>query len=86
MLRKEADLVVAPIAATVDRDEAMDFTEPFYLDYTTVLVQLPDPDASKWNLYVIVSYKYTMLCTPHPFQMFSSEILEVCVEPLTFPW
>ena len=52
MIDKEADMVVAPMAATVERSQVMDFTEPFYQEYTTVLVKLPDPEAQKWSLWV----------------------------------
>ena len=50
MMNKEADMAVAPLASTVERSQVMDFTEPFYQEYTTVLVKLPDPEAQKWSL------------------------------------
>lgn len=52
MYRKEADMVVAPMASTIDRETVMDFTEPWFQEYTTVMVRLPNPDASKWKLYM----------------------------------
>ncbi|XP_076442949.1 uncharacterized protein LOC143281595 [Babylonia areolata] len=47
--RKEVDMVMAPVSVQADREAAMDFTYPFYIDYTTVLLKLPDPADSKWK-------------------------------------
>nr|KAG5694583.1 hypothetical protein BaRGS_014996 [Batillaria attramentaria] len=45
----EVDLVVAPLAIQAEREMVMDFIHPYYLDYDTVLLKLPDPDESKWR-------------------------------------
>lgn len=50
--RQEVDLVVAPLAMQAEREKVMDFIHPFYLDYTTVLLKLPDPNESKWRRLV----------------------------------
>lgn len=51
-LHQEVALTVAPLAIQTNRERVMDFTEFFYLSYTTVLVKMPDPDANKWKLYI----------------------------------
>ena len=45
-------MVVAPLSNTIIREIAMDFTEPYFQEYTVILVRLPDPEAAKWNLYI----------------------------------
>ena len=48
---QEADLVVAPIAINELRATVVDFTTPFYQDYTGVLFERPDPAQHKWKTY-----------------------------------
>ena len=52
IIPQEVDLVVAPLARTPEREMMVDFTSAFYLDYNTALVRYPDPEATKWRLYI----------------------------------
>ncbi|KAK3095885.1 hypothetical protein FSP39_020337, partial [Pinctada imbricata] len=45
--RREVDLMVAAISIQADREQAMDFTHPFYYDVSTILMKRPDEDDSK---------------------------------------
>ena len=53
---QQADMVMAPIATNVDRDQVMDFSEAFFLEYTAVLVRYMDANANKWRLYLQVTH------------------------------
>ncbi|KAL3860943.1 hypothetical protein ACJMK2_007038 [Sinanodonta woodiana] len=46
--RQEVDMVAAPLSTQSERKEVMDFTYPFYYDYTTVLLKKTDPVKNKW--------------------------------------
>ncbi|KAH9512847.1 hypothetical protein Btru_036743 [Bulinus truncatus] len=46
--RKEVDVLMAPVAVDTDRDHVMDFTFPYFTDYTTVVLKKPDPNLTKW--------------------------------------
>ncbi|XP_070179415.1 uncharacterized protein [Littorina saxatilis] len=50
--RQEVDMVVAPISIQAEREKVMDFVYPFFVDYTTVLLKLPDPADSKWRTLI----------------------------------
>ena len=43
--------MVAPIAVNDLRATVVDFTTPFYHDYTAVLFRRPDPALHKWKTY-----------------------------------
>ncbi|XP_055956921.1 glutamate receptor ionotropic, kainate glr-3-like, partial [Patella vulgata] len=49
VLRREVDLVVAPLVITSERLKVMDFSFPFFHDYSAVLFKMPDPNRSKWR-------------------------------------
>jgi len=53
-------MTVAPLAMTADRDGVMDFTYPFFYDFTTVLIRKPDPNARKWGT-LIYPFKWQVL-------------------------
>ncbi|KAL3861015.1 hypothetical protein ACJMK2_007108 [Sinanodonta woodiana] len=46
--RQEVDMVAAPLSTQSERKEVMDFTYPFYYDYTTILLKKTDPVKNKW--------------------------------------
>ncbi|KAL8608295.1 hypothetical protein ACOMHN_042162 [Nucella lapillus] len=48
---REVQLVVAPLAVDELRAAVVDFSTPFYLDYTGVLFRRPDPAPHKWKTY-----------------------------------
>nr|KAG5710674.1 hypothetical protein BaRGS_035076 [Batillaria attramentaria] len=50
--RQEVDMTMAPLTISKIRETAMDFTYPFYHDFTSVLLKRPDPNASKWRTYI----------------------------------
>ncbi|KAK7502747.1 hypothetical protein BaRGS_00005997 [Batillaria attramentaria] len=45
-------MTMAPLTISKIRETAMDFTYPFYHDFTSVLLKRPDPNASKWRTYI----------------------------------
>ncbi len=45
-------MVIAPLSNTVIRESVMDFCEPFYQEYNTVLIRMQGPYSAKWNLYI----------------------------------
>ncbi|KAL4219425.1 hypothetical protein ACF0H5_022005 [Mactra antiquata] len=47
--RQEIDMVAAPISEQPERHQVMDFSYPFFYEYTTVVVKKPDPSALKWR-------------------------------------
>ncbi|KAL4219833.1 hypothetical protein ACF0H5_020245 [Mactra antiquata] len=47
--RKEIDITAAPLSEQPERHQVMDFSYPFFYEYTTVVVKKPDPLASKWR-------------------------------------
>ena len=52
---------MAPLAMSKEREEAMDFTFPFFHDFSGVLLRRPDPNASKWRTYIdIFSWQVLM--------------------------
>ncbi|KAK7480388.1 hypothetical protein BaRGS_00028435, partial [Batillaria attramentaria] len=60
--RQEVDLVVAPLAIQAEREMVMDFIHPYYLDYDTVLLKLPDPDESKWRRLIQLFKPHVHMC------------------------
>ncbi|XP_076464732.1 putative glutamate receptor [Babylonia areolata] len=59
---KKAQLVVAPIAVNELRATVVDFSTPFYQDYTGVLFKRPDPALHKWKTYFMpFSWKVLVL-------------------------
>ncbi|ESO96489.1 hypothetical protein LOTGIDRAFT_115937, partial [Lottia gigantea] len=49
IVRREVDLTVAPLVISSERLKVMDFSFPFFHDYSTVLYKLPDPNLYKWR-------------------------------------
>ena len=45
-------MVVAPLAIQAEREMVMDFVYPFFTDYNTVLLKLPDPAETKWKTLI----------------------------------
>ncbi|XP_060589780.1 glutamate receptor ionotropic, kainate glr-3-like isoform X1 [Ruditapes philippinarum] len=60
--REEVDIVAAPISIQAERDPAMDFSYPYYYEYTTVLVKKPDVNSIKWRT-LIDPFKFEVLLT-----------------------
>ncbi|KAL3861017.1 hypothetical protein ACJMK2_007110 [Sinanodonta woodiana] len=50
--RQEVDMVVATLTVQPERRGVIDFTYPFYYDYTTVLLKKQDPDKNKWKTLI----------------------------------
>jgi hypothetical protein len=59
---QEVDIVAAPISIQAERDPAMDFSYPYYYEYTTVLVKKPDVNSIKWRT-LIDPFKFEVLLT-----------------------
>ncbi|XP_059160214.1 probable glutamate receptor [Physella acuta] len=55
--RKEVDLVAAPLTIHEMRERVMDFTFPYFVDYTSVMMKLPDPADRKW-LTIIQPFRW----------------------------
>lgn len=51
-LFQRANITIAPLAVTADREETVDFAFPFYYDYNGVLIKKPDPRKLKWRTLV----------------------------------
>ena len=45
-------MVMAPVSIQPERMQYVDFSYPFYYDYTSVLVKKPDPGKLKWRTLV----------------------------------
>lgn len=45
-------MTVAPLSIQPIRQPVMDFTDPYFNEYLTVLAKLPDADEAKWSLYI----------------------------------
>ncbi len=43
---------MAPLSATPQREMVVDFTEPFFVAYHTVLSKYPDQADTQWRLYI----------------------------------
>ena len=43
---------MAPLGIDVSRGHVVDFTKPFFFEYTTVMAKLPNPNKTKWQLYL----------------------------------
>ncbi|KAK7104405.1 hypothetical protein V1264_019127 [Littorina saxatilis] len=52
LANSKVDLVVAPLTVTQQREQAMDFTYPFFNDADTVIYKKPDPKKDKWRTYL----------------------------------
>ena len=46
---QEVDMVAAPIAIQSHRDTVMDFTHPYFYEFSAILSKKQDPDATKWR-------------------------------------
>ncbi|XP_045201044.2 glutamate receptor 2-like [Mercenaria mercenaria] len=60
--KEEVDIVAAPVSVQAERDPVMDFSYPYYYEYTTVLVKKPDINATKWRT-LIDPFKWEVLIT-----------------------
>ncbi|XP_055878972.1 glutamate receptor ionotropic, kainate glr-3-like isoform X1 [Biomphalaria glabrata] len=46
--QKQVDIMMAPVTIDAERAHVMDFTFPFFIDYTTVVLKKADPYDTKW--------------------------------------
>ncbi|WAR27385.1 GRIK3-like protein [Mya arenaria] len=58
----EVDLTVGPLSQQAEREKAIDFSYPFFYEYTTVLFKKPDPNARKWRTLVDPFKWQVLLC------------------------
>ncbi|XP_021356287.1 glutamate receptor ionotropic, kainate 3-like [Mizuhopecten yessoensis] len=58
----EVDLVAAPLSAQAKREEVMDFTYSYYIDYTTIIMKKPDPYEKKWRTLIDPFSEQLLLC------------------------
>ncbi|KAK3583442.1 hypothetical protein CHS0354_025574 [Potamilus streckersoni] len=78
--RREVDMVVAMLTDQPERKGIMDFTYPFYYDYTTVLLKKPNTDKNKWKT-IIEPFQWQVLvsiCASVPVMSFLVFIMERC--------
>ena len=54
-------MIAAPFASSVEREQVVDFTESYFLEYTSVLVRYLDLGADKWRLYLKVGTLVSVL-------------------------
>ena len=53
-VHQEVDMTMAPLTISYERERVMDFTYPFYHDFSGVLLKRPDPNSKKWRTYIDV--------------------------------
>ena len=50
---QEVDMAAAPMSRQANREKYMDFNEiPFYIEFTTVVIRTPHPDANTVGLFI----------------------------------
>ncbi|CAC5418385.1 unnamed protein product [Mytilus coruscus] len=49
---QDVDLVAAPLTVQITRENAVDFTLPYYYDSGAILLKKPDPIATKWRTLI----------------------------------
>ncbi|ESO85380.1 hypothetical protein LOTGIDRAFT_75623, partial [Lottia gigantea] len=57
-----ADMAVAPLSSTAERRKAIKFSYPYYLEYTTVILQPPDPNDTKWKTFLKPFTYHVLIC------------------------
>ncbi|XP_033760424.1 glutamate receptor-like [Pecten maximus] len=62
LARREIDIVAAPLSTQAKREEVMDFTYSFYIDYTTILMKKKDPNLTKWRTLIDPFSEELLLC------------------------
>ncbi|CAD5113718.1 DgyrCDS2882 [Dimorphilus gyrociliatus] len=50
MQKQEADLLFAPLSVTDARRKVMDFSTPYYFEYSSALIKLPGENEGKWKV------------------------------------
>ncbi|CAG2195718.1 GRID1 [Mytilus edulis] len=60
--RRDVDLVAAPVAVQISRENVVDFTIPYYYDAPAILLKKPDPNAKKWRTLIDPLSEYVILC------------------------
>lgn len=55
-------MVAAPIAIQSHRDTVMDFTHPYFYEFSAILLKRPDPDATKWRTLIDPFSPTVFLC------------------------
>ncbi|KAK7502748.1 hypothetical protein BaRGS_00005998 [Batillaria attramentaria] len=76
--RQEVDLTMAPLAMSKEREAVMDFTFPFYHDFSGVLLKRPDPNATKWRVYIDIFRWEVLLCLA--VAMLCGSVIGVCID------
>ncbi|XP_050405578.2 glutamate receptor ionotropic, kainate 1 [Patella vulgata] len=49
---ENADISVAPLSSTSDRQEVASFSYPFFIEYTSVILKPPNEDEKKWMTFL----------------------------------
>ncbi|XP_060068781.1 glutamate receptor ionotropic, kainate 2-like [Ylistrum balloti] len=62
LAKREIDIVAAPLSTQAKREEVMDFTYSFYIDYTTILMKKKDPNITKWRTLIDPFSEELLLC------------------------
>ncbi|XP_033760423.1 probable glutamate receptor [Pecten maximus] len=62
LAKREIDIVAAPLTTQAQREEVMDFTYSFYMDYTTILMKKTDPNLTKWRTLIDPFSEVLLLC------------------------
>nr|KAG5710676.1 hypothetical protein BaRGS_035078 [Batillaria attramentaria] len=75
---QEVDLTMAPLAMSKEREAVMDFTFPFYHDFSGVLLKRPDPNATKWRVYIDIFRWEVLLCLA--VAMLCGSVIGVCID------
>ncbi|CAG2217229.1 GRIN [Mytilus edulis] len=58
----DIDLVAAPVAVQISRENVVDFTIPYYYDSPAILLKKPDQNAKKWRTLIDPLSEYVILC------------------------
>ncbi|XP_052103578.1 glutamate receptor ionotropic, kainate glr-3-like [Mytilus californianus] len=60
--RRDVDLVAAPVTVQITRENAVDFTIPYFYDSPAILLKKPDPNSKKWRTLIDPFSEYVILC------------------------
>ncbi|XP_052782970.1 glutamate receptor 3-like [Mya arenaria] len=50
--REEVDMTTAPLSEQADRAKVIDYSYPFYYEFSTIVIKKPDVDVGKWRTLV----------------------------------
>lgn len=55
-------MIAAPLSVSVQREQMIDFTHPFFFETTNILMKKLDPSHRKWMTFLDPFSDYVLLC------------------------